>query len=116
MARVLLLDDRTDLALVISAMLRERGNVVVHARTVEEARSVVDGSFDAYVCDYGLPDGTGVDFLADLPAEGLRILWSGVDRKRDVEKSGVHGDHVLSKMNPALMLALVETAPRRQGG
>jgi len=64
MSRVLLVEDRAPMRLLIAAHLRERGFVVDEAGTAAEARDALAvGVYAALVVDLGLPDGDGSELL-----------------------------------------------------
>lgn len=85
MFRVFLLEDDLRLAGVVAEFLELRDIEVVHAASLAEARQQYDpGLFDVVLCDYELPDGTGVEFLSEVDLdEAAAILWSGLNRSRE---------------------------------
>lgn len=98
--RVLLLEDDLSVADSIMRALRLRGIEGVHASTVAGALEAYDVDlFDVIVCDYNLPDGTGLDFLAQVRGsdKATTILCSGLDRSKELAASGMHVDHVIDK-------------------
>ena len=113
MARVLMLEDSDALATAIIVALEEDGHSVMLFRSVRQARHAIPPiGFDVLLCDYELPDGTGLDFLREVGSldRWTTILWSGLDRLREVSDSGVAVDHVLLKDDPALVFAIVAEA------
>ena len=69
-ARILHVDDHQDTRLVMAALLQECGYGVLTAGSVAEALDLAkEISFDLYILDVRLPDGTGVELC-----EKLRIL------------------------------------------
>lgn len=99
MKRVLLLEDSSNVSDAVIGFLELRGIEVILARTVAEARAAYDpGLFDVLLVDYELPDGTGLDFLAEADREEAAvILWSGLDRSREVAVAGLDGIEQASK-------------------
>ena len=69
MATVLYVDDETALRRAVQAWLERRGDAVVAARTICEARDRLAGrDFDGLFIDLWLPDGTGfelIDWIAE---------------------------------------------------
>ncbi len=85
--------------------LQARGHDVIWAKTVKQAVACYgDGTaYNAVICDYELPDATGLDFylqalepyLQALEPRRVRprsdrhyttwILWSGLDRRDEVD-------------------------------
>jgi CheY-like chemotaxis protein len=115
---VLLLEDDARVADVMSAALHAGDYDVSRARTVDEAKSLWDERgqcFDVLLCDYELPDGTGIDFLEhveqsreSLVAEPMRILWSGSDRSEHMGTCGLERERILLKSQIADVLDLIE--------
>lgn len=98
--RVLLLEDNWMTAESIMRGLEIRGIEGVRAATVAEALEAYDvDRFDVIVCDYDLPDGTGLDFLARVRGcdKAVTVLSSGLDRSKQVEQAGLHVDFLLDK-------------------
>jgi len=63
---ILLVEDHGECRTVISKMLAHSGHHVVPAGSVEEALSLIDSlRFDALVSDIALPDGSGLELLAE---------------------------------------------------
>jgi CheY-like chemotaxis protein len=90
--RILLLEDHAETARAMVRLLRSHGHSLCHAGSVADAEGLAaDESFDVFVCDMQLPDGTGVDFLARVRLGGGRncestaIAISGYDSESDVE-------------------------------
>ena len=114
MSRVLMLEDHPDVADSIVRALDLRGHSVVLATTVAEARAAyeVDG-FDVILVDYELPDGTGLNFLDTIRGSdrAMTVLWSGLDRSREVTDSGLDVDYVFSKGDPGALFDALETLP-----
>jgi DNA-binding response OmpR family regulator len=115
--KVLLLEDRLDVAEVVIDELRERGHHVDHCPTVADARSHYDyrGSswWHLMILDYELPDGTGLDFLAGIRGSdrAKTILFSGDDRSRDLRKADLSVDYSVTKDRlPELLVAVDEVA------
>lgn len=65
--RILLVEDEPEMAQLIVAALGRQGMVVDHAPTLAYAREALSaGVHDAVVLDRRLPDGDGLELLADL--------------------------------------------------
>jgi CheY-like chemotaxis protein len=66
--KILLVEDHTDSREFMQALLETDGHAVESVKTVEEARTRLDGERGAYyevlVTDIGLPDGSGWDLVA----------------------------------------------------
>ncbi len=67
MKHVLIVDDEADIRDSLEAILREEEYLVATAGTAEEARTLArDADFAAVLLDIWLPDGDGLDVLADI--------------------------------------------------
>lgn len=62
--RVLIVEDHPDTADIIARVLRGRGDDVVVAQRLDEARPLLDARrFDLALIDIGLPDGSGAEVI-----------------------------------------------------
>jgi DNA-binding NtrC family response regulator len=70
MKRLLLLDDSETIRMTLSANLEDNGFEVTEAGSLKEARAKLgEGtSFDVAVLDLWLPDGRGVELVAEIRA------------------------------------------------
>ena len=74
--KILLLEDDLHLGSALSRVLHEFGYEVCWVRLVADAREFlrsVDERFEAALLDIGLPDGSGLDLLAQLRSAGQRL-------------------------------------------
>ena len=72
--KLLIVEDDDAVARVISEVLSREGYAVVRARSCAEARGLFpDAEVDGVVMDVGLPDGTGLQLLAELRRSGSRL-------------------------------------------
>jgi two-component system CheB/CheR fusion protein len=88
--RVLLVEDHEDTNRSMCRLLRNRGYEVQSAFTVSEALGLSDGyEFEVLISDIGLPDGTGLDLLQQLPRERgfSAIALSGYGMEDDVQSA-----------------------------
>jgi two-component system, OmpR family, response regulator len=77
-ARILHVDDHQDTRLVMAALLNESGYGVMTAGTIAEALELArDISFDLFILDVRLPDGTGVELCQKLRQmrPGVPVLY-----------------------------------------
>ncbi len=77
-ARILHVDDHQDTRLMMSALLQDCGYGVMTAGSVTEGLELAtEISFDLYILDVRLPDGTGVELCQKLRAlrPGIPILY-----------------------------------------
>src|SRR5580658_683275 len=67
MNHVLIVDDEADIRESLEAILREEDYAITSAGTVAEARTLLrDADFQAVLLDIWLPDGDGLDVLAEI--------------------------------------------------
>lgn len=68
MARLLLVDDEPNILKSVGGALEREGYTVATAGTLSEARTQAASEFDAVLLDVWLPDGSGLDWLAEVKA------------------------------------------------
>jgi CheY-like chemotaxis protein len=120
MLRILLVDDHKDTCDALERLLVRRGHLVAAAHNVRSAlETAVGDQFDLLISDISLPDGSGMDLMAQLhaisPIPGIAI--SGFGNNGDIEKSLQAGfsDHLvkpikLEKLEAAIARAFQGTA------
>lgn len=115
--RVLLVEDHDDTRQVIGMLLASFGCEVLTAGSVKEAAAQGQKhEFDLVICDFGLPDGTGVDVLRSLKRDPpiRAIAMSGFGQDEDFRRSKEAG-FALHLTKPVslerLHRAVLETAP-----
>jgi DNA-binding response OmpR family regulator len=101
-ARILHVDDHQDTRLMMAALLQERGYGVLTAGSVAEGLQLAkDISFDLFILDVRLPDGTGVELCQKLREmrPGIPILYySAYGDAAEVESAlAICGDAYLKK-------------------
>jgi DNA-binding response OmpR family regulator len=101
-ARILHVDDHQDTRLMMAALLQDRGYGVMTAGSMTEALELVkDITFDLYILDVRLPDGTGVELCQKLREKHVRvpiIYYSAYGDAAEVENAlGRCGDAYLKK-------------------
>ncbi len=120
--RLLLIEDDPTIARELALRWQPRGWLLQCAATLAAARSalVVPGLFDLLLLDRGLPDGDGLDLLAELRRSDshLPVL---VLTARDQVADRVHGlrqgadDYLVKPFAPDELDARVESLLRRAG-
>jgi len=88
--RILLVDDHQDTCVALERLLVRRGHLVAAAHNVRSAmETATRNSFDLFISDIALPDGTGTELMTYLHAisriPGIAI--SGFGMNGDIEKS-----------------------------
>src|SRR6267142_153660 len=101
-AHILHVDDHQDTRLMMSALLQDRGYGVMTAGSVAEGLELANEiTFDLYILDVRLPDGTGVELCQKLREmrPGIPILYySAYGDPTDVESALAKcGDAYLKK-------------------
>jgi DNA-binding NarL/FixJ family response regulator len=103
--RVMLVEDHPDFRDLMEVLLGSQSdiNLVAQAGSLAEARNhAVRFDFDVAVLDLGLPDGDGVDVIADLrqanPDVGVLILSASLD-VASFERAA-EADEIMDKLAP----------------
>jgi PAS domain S-box-containing protein len=114
-ARLLVVEDNADTRRYLELALRLRGFEVVAARDLEAARAAAStGAFDLLLSDIELPDGTGLELMAELSAHRpMRgIAMSGFGSEEDVRESLKAGfsDHLTKPLNIERLAAAIDHA------
>jgi DNA-binding NarL/FixJ family response regulator len=103
--RVMLIDDHAEFRHLMVALLGREPDleVVAQAGSLAEARShAAAAGFDVAVLDLSLPDGNGVDLIADLreanSGVAVLILSAGLDPKNLRGATEAGADEILDKL------------------
>lgn len=95
---ILLVEDHADTAMALQRLLTRRGHRVTTVTSVAGAAEVAtsgDG-VDLLVSDWGLPDGTGLDVIAEVsktqPVPSIALTGFGMEE--DIRRSSEAGFHV----------------------
>ena len=115
--RLLLVEDHVDTASAISLLLRSSGYDVEVAGSVASALEAVEAeSFDLVICDIGLPDGSGLDFMRQVQRrrsiEGIAVSGYGTDEDVSRSKAAGFAAHLIK---PVTWLHLHEAIRRALG-
>jgi len=117
--RILLVEDHVDTAEAMADLLREMGHQVTVAGSVAgglEAAESQAGRLDLVLSDLGLPDGTGLDLMAELHGRyGVKgIALSGYGMEEDVRKSleAGFGRHLTKPINLQALQTAIQDAAR----
>ncbi|QJW89044.1 response regulator [Spirosoma taeanense] len=93
--RVLIVDDETDICLLLSGLLRRLGYQPTCAHFIEEGRQCLNTQhFDAVFLDLNLPDGLGFDLLPYIKqdqAEAKVIMISAFDGQAERRRATEQG-------------------------
>jgi PAS domain S-box-containing protein len=102
--RVLIVEDNNDTGRLMQMLLERRGYLVQLAGTVQAAlEAAAVTNFDLVISDIGLPDGSGIDLMQSLQANGpIRgIAVSGYGMEEDIRRSREAGftEHLTKPIN-----------------
>lgn len=100
--RVLIVDDETDICLLLSGLLRRLGYQPTCAHFIEEGRQCLSAQkFDAIFLDLNLPDGLGFDLLPSIKegqTEAKVIMISAFDGQAERRRATEQGaDYFIGK-------------------
>ena len=119
--RLLLLEDDAILGEGLRDYLRAEGHVVDWFTTLRDLQAVAGEPYDAWLIDWQLPDGSGVDWLTRRRQAGdttPATLLTARDRLQD----RVHGldsgadDYLVKPVDPAELAARLRVLQRRGSG
>ena len=116
--KVLVVEDDPGVSDVVAAALRRAGFLVIVCREIRQANVALErGSFDAAVVDLVLPDGNGLDLIAELGARMPMIAISG-ELVTDADRVlGLHegaDDYLVKPFSMTELVARVQAVIRRQ--
>ncbi len=119
MAHILLLDDESELREEVGDFLRAAGHEVDEAGSIRQFRQYVPArAYDVLIIDRALPDGEGLELVAELRAEGVRsgiVMFTARDASRDrIAGYELGADHYLTKPIRLDELAAVVAALARR--
>jgi CheY-like chemotaxis protein len=79
MYRLLVVEDHDDVRAFLAEALKDAGAAATCVRTLAEGQYALDfGTYDAVIADVVLPDGDGLDLVAEASARGVKgIVISG---------------------------------------
>lgn len=89
--RVLIVDDEEDIGLMVSAFVRKAGfEAIYHNRVAEARKLIVSESFDFFLLDLNLPDGTGFDlipYIKERHAGARIVIISAYDSSQELSRA-----------------------------
>lgn len=120
MKRIFLVEDDKEIAKNLTLLLRGEGFTVTHARTQEEAVSLLDGNqYDLALVDISLPDGNGFVVCTEIKAAQdipVIFLTASGDEASVVTGLNMGGDdYIIKPFRPRELIARIETALRKSG-
>lgn len=121
--RIAILEDDPDQAALLRAWMEEDGNRVHHYETLEKFQdAIARESFDAFLLDWLLPDGTGLDALKRLRTERQDdtpvIFVTQMDEEAQIVEALGAGadDYMIKPVRKGEMLARLKAVTRRLAG
>lgn len=120
-ARVVVVEDDTSVAELVTLYLRNAGFIVEHAATGARARTLFDEVKPALVVlDLGLPDVDGTELLRELRARGDTPIVALTARAEDAQRiAGLDAgmdDYITKPFNPRELVSRVRAILRRSAG
>lgn len=119
--RLLLLEDDVTLGEGLRDYLLSDGYRVDWYATLAQARALIDEPYDAWLLDWNLPDGSGLDWLRSLRARGLKTP-ALVLTARDLLADRIQGldsgadDFLVKPFAPEELCARLRAISRRVAG
>jgi DNA-binding NarL/FixJ family response regulator len=105
--RVMVVDDHPDFRDLMEVLLNSQPDIklVAQAGSLVEARAhAVRSEFDVAILDLGLPDGDGVDLIADLrradPDVRILILSASLDAASFERAAEANAEEIMDKLAP----------------
>jgi DNA-binding response OmpR family regulator len=119
--RILVLEDEKALAGLIEQTLQRDGYGVTLVHTIAEARKKLEQPFDAVISDRRLPDGDGLDLVAEIRKSGntipvlmLTAMGSPQERVKGLDKGA--DDYLPKPFSLYELQARLRALLRRTGG
>lgn len=115
--RILLVEDHSDTARIMTRLLKSAGHRVTPARTVAEAIAFFKAAeFDLVISDIGLPDGNGADLMRALrerrPVRGIALSGFGMDSDIARSKAAGFAEHLIKPINFQQLEAVIRRVAR----
>lgn len=88
--RILLIEDHADTSVALARLLKVRGHKVRTAASIRDALAAFDPEqFDLIICDIGLPDGTGYEFIQTIRQRSKvgAIALTGFGMSSDIDRA-----------------------------
>jgi CheY-like chemotaxis protein len=118
--RILLVEDHSETALLLKAILETSGHSVAVANDVRSAVAHAESSpFDIVVSDIGLPDGTGYELMKrlhqryDLP--GVALTGYGMDGDLQQSREAGFADHIIKPVDAFQLESVLYRVARAAG-
>jgi PAS domain S-box-containing protein len=111
--KLLLIEDHADTARALVKLLGSRGYNISSVATLASAVEVAEREcFDVFLCDIGLPDGTGFDFIERIRQKHQTpaVALTGFGMRQDIERAEQAGfdAHLTKPVNLQKLEATIE--------
>ncbi|WP_316811259.1 sigma-54 dependent transcriptional regulator [Pedobacter heparinus] len=122
MAKILIIEDDSTFSQVLEGFFTKHGHEPYVVNDVKKAFKITDQqSFDLFLIDYRLPDGTGLDILSYLLEKGLAqpvIIMTSFNDVRTAVKSIQLGafDYITKPVNPDELMMIIKNALGKKEG
>ncbi|MBS0544736.1 MAG: response regulator transcription factor [Proteobacteria bacterium] len=119
--RLLLLEDDPIIGEGLRDFLRSEGHAVDWVDTLAKANRCVGETYDAWLIDWNLPDGSGIDWLRRMRTRGMKVP-ALVLTARDQVKDRIEGldggadDFMVKPFAPEELCARLRAVARRSAG
>lgn len=116
MAHILLIEDDSSFVLILERFLGRKGHQVSAAGSLRDGRRLFgQQEFDLFLLDYRLPDGTGIEFLQHIRAQGANgpaIIMTSFNDVRTAVRAIRSGalDYITKPVNPEELDMLIREA------
>ena len=111
--KILVVEDHGDTSRLMARLLQGHGHEVRLAEGVTSALAVAEQEpIDLLISDIGLPDGTGLDVIRQMPRPGIpAIALTGFGMENDVAASLAAGftEHLTKPVNFQKLEAVIHT-------
>jgi two-component system, NtrC family, response regulator HydG len=116
MRKILIVEDDIALAQIIESFLSKNGFTSTYTSTVKGANNFIQKqTFDLFLLDYRLPDGTGLDLLQTIRRKNQTVpvvIMTGFNDVRTVVRAMKMGaaDYIIKPVNPDELLMILRQA------
>lgn len=116
MAKILIIEDDLTFSQILEGFLTKHGHEPIAVNEVKKSlKLTAEQSFDLFLVDYRLPDGTGLDVLSHIRGMGMSqpvIIMTSFNDVRTAVKSIQLGafDYITKPVNPDELLMIINNA------
>ena len=116
MAKILIIEDDLTFSQILEGFLTKHGHEPIAVNEVKKSlKLTAEQSFDLFLVDYRLPDGTGLDVLSHIRGMGMTqpvIIMTSFNDVRTAVKSIQLGafDYITKPVNPDELLMIINNA------